>query len=192
MTSFYWTVTTITTVGYGDFSAFNTEERLFCSIIMIIGVFLYSYTIGSLSSLLSSLDGRRQKLNRKLELLADISKEFHLSKSFYNRVANALEYDHKQSRREIEVLLQSLPSNLRNQLLIVIYESKITNNAFFLNKPTQFVAYVAPLLKPQRIEAGDIIYKEGEYAAEMYFLFKGECAMILIKEEKSIPYLLLE
>ena len=59
MTSFYWTVTTITTVGYGDISAYNTEERVFCSIIMIIGVFLYSYTIGSLSSLLSSLDGRR-------------------------------------------------------------------------------------------------------------------------------------
>jgi hypothetical protein len=50
--AFYWTVTTITTVGYGDISAYNVEERIFCSIIMIIGVFLYSYTIGSLSTLL--------------------------------------------------------------------------------------------------------------------------------------------
>ena len=57
--SFYWTVTTITTVGYGDISAYNNSERAFCSIAMIIGVFLYSYTIGSLSTLLLNFDSHR-------------------------------------------------------------------------------------------------------------------------------------
>jgi hypothetical protein len=62
---------------------------------MIIGVFLYSYTIGSLSSLLANLDSSKEKLNRKLEVLQDLSHEYHISKTFYNRLANALEYDHK-------------------------------------------------------------------------------------------------
>jgi hypothetical protein len=92
---FYWTVTTITTVGYGDISAYNPEERIFCSIIMIIGVFLYSYTIGSLSTLLANLDASKEKLNRKLEVLIDLSKEYKITKMFYNKLATALEYDHK-------------------------------------------------------------------------------------------------
>jgi hypothetical protein len=30
---------------------------------------------------------------------------------------------------------------------VIIFERKISHNAFFTNKPSHFVAYVAPLLK---------------------------------------------
>ena len=48
----YWTVTTITTVGYGDISATNTAERISASVIMIIGVIAFSFSTGSLSSII--------------------------------------------------------------------------------------------------------------------------------------------
>ena len=47
--SIYWTITTITTVGYGDISANNLEERLFCSLVMVLGVISFSFANGSLS-----------------------------------------------------------------------------------------------------------------------------------------------
>jgi hypothetical protein len=123
--AFYWASTTITTVGYGDIVAHSGTERIVCSIVMIIGVFIYSYTTGSLTALLSNLDSRKAKLNRKLDLLHEISKEYKLNKVFYNKLANALEYEHNRSTKEFEELINSLPSYLRNQLLIVIYEKLI-------------------------------------------------------------------
>ena len=48
----YWTITTISTVGYGDIVAVNTEERIFISIFMFVGVFSFSYTSGSISNLI--------------------------------------------------------------------------------------------------------------------------------------------
>lgn len=51
--TFYWTITTITTVGYGDISATNTLERWFCSIIMVIGVISFSFANGSLGIIIS-------------------------------------------------------------------------------------------------------------------------------------------
>jgi hypothetical protein len=56
ITSLYWTVTTITTVGYGDISITNSIERIFCACIMIIGVISFSYANGSLSSILTTYD----------------------------------------------------------------------------------------------------------------------------------------
>jgi hypothetical protein len=56
MLSLYWTITTITTVGYGDISGTNSIERIFCSIIMLIGVISFSYANGSLSSILTTYD----------------------------------------------------------------------------------------------------------------------------------------
>jgi len=48
----YWTITTITTVGYGDISATNTPERIVACIIMVIGVIAFSFSTGSLSSII--------------------------------------------------------------------------------------------------------------------------------------------
>ena len=55
----YYTVTTITTVGYGDHSAVNTAERILATIIMIIGVIAFSYATGALSSLIFDTDQRK-------------------------------------------------------------------------------------------------------------------------------------
>ena len=52
--SFYWTITTITTVGYGDISATNLVEMVFSSIMMLIGVVSFSFANGSLASILTN------------------------------------------------------------------------------------------------------------------------------------------
>ena len=54
--SLYWAVTTITTVGYGDISGVNNTERIFCTLVMIIGVISFSFASGSLSSILQNYD----------------------------------------------------------------------------------------------------------------------------------------
>ena len=51
ITSFYFTITTITTVGYGDISAGTTSEKIICIFIMLIGVIAFSFASGSLASI---------------------------------------------------------------------------------------------------------------------------------------------
>lgn len=54
--SFYFVITTITTVGYGDSSGSNSTERMFCCLLMIIGVLAFSFSTGSLSSIMATKD----------------------------------------------------------------------------------------------------------------------------------------
>jgi uncharacterized PurR-regulated membrane protein YhhQ (DUF165 family) len=61
-TSLYFTVTTITTVGYGDLHAENVLERGISILIMIIGVISFSFATGSLSSILQNYDQANAKL----------------------------------------------------------------------------------------------------------------------------------
>jgi Ion channel len=45
-------VTTILTVGYGDISAFTMSEKIYCVILMLIGVFSFSFATGALASII--------------------------------------------------------------------------------------------------------------------------------------------
>lgn len=176
----YWATTTLTTVGYGDIKAFNKYERIFSCLSMMIGIFLYSYIIGSLTNLLSNLDVREAKLTRKLDIVNRLHREYpSIDKNFYKKIATALEYRHKNTKSDIDSLLNELPLQLRTKLLIVIYQRDLQGNAFFENKKTDFVAFLAPMLKPMRIEPGDYIFKTKELACEMYFIISGEIEMSL-------------
>ena len=44
--AFYWSSMTMTTIGYGDIVPSTLTERIFCSIMMLVGAFAYGYIIG--------------------------------------------------------------------------------------------------------------------------------------------------
>ena len=62
LTSFYFAVTTITTVGYGDITGQNTLERGVSVIVMLIGVISFSFATGALSSIMQNYDQASAKL----------------------------------------------------------------------------------------------------------------------------------
>lgn len=175
--SIYWAITTLTSVGYGDIHPYNSSEKIFTCFVVILGIFVYSYMVGSLTNLVSNLDSRKSKLRKKIEILQNVTDEYKVGDTLYKKLANAIEYEHTHSRKEVDELIDSLPSKLKSQLLIVIHRKIIESNSFFEDKPTFFVAWVAPRLKPLRVEAGDIIYRENDYATDMHFIANGTVSL---------------
>ena len=62
LTSFYFAVTTITTVGCGDITGSNTLERGISVVVMLIGVICFSFATGALSSIMQNYDHASAKL----------------------------------------------------------------------------------------------------------------------------------
>lgn len=58
----YFSIATFTTVGYGDIAARNPYEMCFSCVLMVFGVISYSLLIGSLSSMIQSIDTSEKAL----------------------------------------------------------------------------------------------------------------------------------
>jgi hypothetical protein len=164
--SFYWTLTTVTTVGYGDINAGTTLERAYNLIIMSFGVLMYSFAIGSLSSIVSTLDAKTAEMNQKLDILTSIKKEFNLDDEIYNKVRKVIKYDLSRNQKDKMHFLQELPNKLRIELSQILHDKVIQNLYFFRDQPTDFIAYVAPLLKPVKFTQNDYLYKIGDMIDE--------------------------
>lgn len=184
----YFSVTTLATVGYGDISACNLTERVVCSLMMLVGIFVYSVTIGSLTNLLANIDRKKAVLNQKLELLVELAGRYDLSKLFYQKLSQALEYEHSNSQQDLSDLIGVLPSGLRTQLLVVIYCQMIEHNAFFEDRTDHFVAWVAPRLTPVLMVEDEDVYQEGEPAREMFFLVRGEVEYVVEWTQGIVAY----
>ena len=58
LTAYYFTVTTVTTVGFGDITAEHWLEEIFMLGMMIAGVVAFSVIAGALASVFSSMDAK--------------------------------------------------------------------------------------------------------------------------------------
>ena len=72
MASFYFTITTITTVGYGDIHGYSTIEFIVSIIFKITGVLGFSYVTGVISSIIENVDSAEARIAEKMQTLSKI------------------------------------------------------------------------------------------------------------------------
>jgi hypothetical protein len=61
--SFYWAVQTLLTVGFGDINGKNVQERVFCICWIVFAVSFYSYSVGNVTNVISSMDVATEQLH---------------------------------------------------------------------------------------------------------------------------------
>lgn len=83
---------------------------MFALILLIIGVIGFSFAIGSLSTVLSSLDAKAGKLQEKMDILNNIKEEYKIPYDLYRRLRLALNYDHSKKNDEQSNFLNELPA----------------------------------------------------------------------------------
>jgi voltage-gated potassium channel Kch len=72
ITSMYFCLSTLLTVGYGDIVPQSIEEKLFSMLLMILGILSFSFATGSLSSIIQSYDQKEAALKEKITTLNQI------------------------------------------------------------------------------------------------------------------------
>ena len=66
VTSIYWSITTLTTTGYGDLHAENPREMLFSTCYMLFNLGLTAYIIGNMTNLVVQGSCRTRNFVRSL------------------------------------------------------------------------------------------------------------------------------
>ena len=131
-------------MGYGDITPQNTVERFLACTFMLVGVFFYSFTIGSLSSLLSNLDSKNASYDQRLNTLLQIRNQYNIDVGLYNRVKKTLKYGQVQNADKKIKFLNDLPLNLRVELSVTMHRNILSGfclNSFLINLTIYLYAY---------------------------------------------------
>ena len=67
--SIYWVITTLCTVGYGDYKGYTTNEWYYQMIVEFLGIGTFSYFMGSINTLVSSETTVQQIVDDRNEVI---------------------------------------------------------------------------------------------------------------------------
>ena len=170
ITSFYWSLTTVTTVGYGDVVSNTKYEKIYNLFIMSFGVVMYSFLIGMLSNIVEIIDQKNSEMNMKLNELQEIKDIYDIDDEIYEKTRKIIKYDLTKSQEQKRNFLLELPNKLRVELSKILNDNVIKKIIFFQDKP-ELINFILPLLKQMRYGKNENIYKIGEIPDESKNIF---------------------
>jgi hyperpolarization activated cyclic nucleotide-gated potassium channel 1 len=176
LTSFYWAITTLTTVGYGDISARTELEMLIAMCWMMFGVGFYSFVVGSFTSALTSLDSKSLLTQERLQIVHLFAKDTGLREELVKKLETEVK-DSVQTVTLDEVQRKSLLSQLSKALRLKVarrmFDDAAEKIVFFTEIDSACLAFIVPLLTLRVVQAGKFLYEKGDYADEVYFVLQG-------------------
>ena len=175
ITSLYFVVVTITTVGYGDITGSTVPEISFQIILLILGTIAYSFIISYFSNYIIKLNQKSLNFENKVTILNEIKLNHpNMKYSLYHEVLRNLHNEQFYEKKDKQLLFQCLPYSLKNKLIMEMYRPIIKNFIFFKDiDNSDFIVKVATSLKPLISIKGEILIQEGDFIKEIFFIKKG-------------------
>jgi hypothetical protein len=177
--SLYWSITTLATIGYGDITPTENAQIVYTMIVMLIGVGIYGYVIGNITSLLANIDLAKSHYRENMERLGAFMRYRNIPPTLQRRLRDYYAYlwENRLGYDESTVLAD-LPDSLRTEVALFLRRDFIERAPLFQGASHELVREMALQLRPVVFTPGDFIFRAGQYGRNMYFISRGTVEII--------------
>lgn len=186
LTAAYWSITTVSTIGYGDISPnLNSKmELMFTTIVEFIGMFIFSYVVSNMASLVSNLNVKNKEFQSELDRFVEYMRDKNTPEVLAKRVVAYLNYREASKfalTDEDSKLLNQLNPSLRMDLQVSFYAESLRKIPMFAEKEgmttwrSRTIEQLALCIETTVAMPGDLIQHRGEVvdAPRMHIVLSG-------------------
>jgi len=175
----YWTIQTLSTVGYGDMTPSTTAQRIYAMTVMIFGVGVYGYIIGNVANILANIDPAKAHYLENMERLTAFMNYRSIPPALQNRIRDYYTYLwEKRLSYDESTIISALPPSLQTDVSLFLKRDIIEKVPLFRGASNEFIREIALQMRPVVFTPGDFVYKAGEQGNDMYFITRGELEVI--------------
>jgi len=174
MYSWYYTSTTVTSIGYGDISPQNPDERLVASAVMILSQLYFAKVFADLTFLTSMYNQWTLQRHQRMTQTRSALESMNIPKTLIQRVQACQTYVwDMQKERRAKNCFEDLTSQLQEEVKLVLYSRLVMQVPFLQTLDARALRFLIGRLSDQVFLPADFIICRGDIGNEMYFLREG-------------------
>ncbi|KAL7476990.1 hypothetical protein ACHAW6_002813 [Cyclotella cf. meneghiniana] len=173
VTSFYWSITTFCTVGYGDFEPKNLAEKIAGSVFMLLNIVVAAWIIGSITLLMLTGDNKTREYRESLEILDQYGNMHKFDEVLMAKLKRQLQLEFNNREIADEQVLQYFPSAVRRKILRRLYKEHLAKTEIMRGVRPQFVDAFLASCTVEIFSPGEEIVERGSILSDLFLLVGG-------------------
>eukprot|EP00930_Biecheleria_cincta_P033579 TRINITY_DN23267_c0_g1_i1.p1 TRINITY_DN23267_c0_g1~~TRINITY_DN23267_c0_g1_i1.p1 ORF type:complete len:724 (-),score=90.96 TRINITY_DN23267_c0_g1_i1:90-2261(-) len=175
LAALYWAMATLTTVGYGDMIPLSNGGRAYTMIAMIIGGAFYGYIVGSITSVVTSMDIDRRAFNERMEMFESwLDHHDRLPHILRRRIRRSFKaHWYARTTADDSTIIKDLSRELRADAAFFIIDERVRSNPLFCDLHSSALATLVDVLKHTAADRHEAIVNIGDPGTAMYIIVDG-------------------
>jgi len=188
LAALYWSIATLSTLGYGDVVPTTDAERMYVVIATIVGSSVYAYMIGNVCGMLAGMDVRNAKFYETMKQLNTFMDEKNIPQVLREQLREYFRF--RRNHGDISdwhELLSAMSPALREAVSGQVHAKWVGNVACFRDSPPDFMASLALAFKSETFGTRELVFRPGMPAQTLYIVERGVVGVggRIMNKEKS-------
>lgn len=178
ISAIYWSITTMTTVGYGDLHANNTIEMIFIIFYMLFNLSLTAYLIGNMTNLVVEGTRRTMEFRSSIEAASSFVSRNQLPTRLKEQILGYMCLRFKAENLNQFQLIEQLPNSIYKSICQHLFLPTIENVYLFRGVSRKTLQVLVAKTKAEYLPPREDIIMQNEAADDIYVIVSGEVEMI--------------
>ncbi|XP_073144030.1 potassium channel AKT2/3 isoform X2 [Henckelia pumila] len=183
--SLYWSITTMTTVGYGDIHAENTIEMAFISCYMLFNLGLTAYIIGNMTNLVVEGTRRTMEFRNSIEAASSFVSRNRLPVRLKEQIVAYMCLRFKAESLNQQQLIEQLPKTICKSIQQHLFFPTVENVYLFKGVSRETLLLLVSNMKAEYIPPREDVIIRNEAPDDVYIIVSGEVEMIDSEMERE-------
>ncbi|XP_064947913.1 potassium channel KAT4-like isoform X3 [Musa acuminata AAA Group] len=177
----YWSITTLTTVGYGDLHAWNTGEKVFTIFLMLFNIGLTAYLIGNMTNLIVHAATRTFLMRDTIHRVSRFASKHRLPDGLREQTMAHLQLRFKTMELQQEEVIADLPKAIRSTIAQHLFRRTVEATYLFKGVSPEFIVQLVSEMKAEYFPPKVDIIIENEIPTDLYIIVSGAVDVLTSK-----------
>ncbi|TKW14122.1 hypothetical protein SEVIR_5G146600v4 [Setaria viridis] len=173
VTSIYWSITTLTTTGYGDLHAENPREMLFSTCYMLFNLGLTAYIIGNMTNLVVQGSCRTRNFRDTIHAASQFAARNQLPKRIRDEMLAHICLRYKTEGLKQKETLDSLPKGIRSSIAYHLFFPIIEKVYLFRGVSFTCMLQLVTAMEAEYFPPRELVILKNEAPTDVYILVSG-------------------
>ncbi|KDP33617.1 hypothetical protein JCGZ_07188 [Jatropha curcas] len=181
VTSLYWSITTLTTTGYGDLHAVNEREMIFVMFYMMFDLGLTAYLIGNMTNLVVHATSRTRQFRDTIQAASSFAQRNHLPLRLQEQMLAHLSLRYRTDSEGLhqQETIDALPKAIRSSIASYLFYSLVDKVYLFRGVSNDLLFQLVAEMKAEYFPPKEDVILQNEAPTDMYILVTGAVELIV-------------
>ncbi|KAM3596518.1 uncharacterized protein V6R79_015986 [Siganus canaliculatus] len=176
--SLYFTLSSLTSVGFGNVSANTDTEKIFSICVMLIGALMHALVFGNVTAIIQRMYSRWSQYHTRTKDLKDFIRVHHLPQSLKQRMLEYFQTTWSVNNGiDCNELLKDFPDELRSDITMHL-NKEILELSLFASASRGCLRSLSLHIKTSFCAPGEYLLRQGDALQAIFFVCSGSMEVL--------------